>query len=138
MLSCVSFMCSCLNFICLNHGFCLAWNIKLAFWCCKYEFLHISSLHWLDLLSKSLFLHNGVSVWLLIYSTVRKRHKENPDQVNGDYFLCPPIRPFWETEIYRTEELRPSCFSTRQKTSQIDNFHQRTEAPVCWSKCTIG
>ena len=26
-------------------------------------------------------------VWSVIYSIVRKRHKENPDQVNGDYFL---------------------------------------------------
>ena len=26
-----------------------------------------------------------ISVWSLIYSIVQKRHKENPDQVNGDY-----------------------------------------------------
>ena len=26
-------------------------------------------------------------VWLLIYSIVQKGHKENPDQVNGDYFI---------------------------------------------------
>ena len=25
------------------------------------------------------------SCWLVIYSIVRKRHKENPEQVNGDY-----------------------------------------------------
>ena len=26
-------------------------------------------------------------IWLLIYSAERKRHKENPDQINGDDFL---------------------------------------------------
>ena len=45
------------------------------------------------------------SVWLLIYSIVRRRHKENPDQVNGDFwwFVRPSnnisVSAFWFVAI---------------------------------------
>ena len=38
-------------------------------------------------------------VWSLIYSIVRKGHKENLDQVIGDYYfeIQPHLKRFWTT-----------------------------------------
>ena len=43
-------------------------------------------------------------VWLLIYSTVWKGHKENPDQVNGDY-LSVYISLFFLTFKFRVKRM---------------------------------
>ena len=32
--------------------------------------------------------------WLLIYSTVQKGHKENPEQANGDYYFNVSLQDF--------------------------------------------